>query len=90
MWRMAQPKEGKQSRVPGLSCINKFETRKISYDGSVDDEDSIANTSARSFDSIDSLLRKGGFACDPCGIGEVMDDVHDAIQNVAKAFHCKC
>lgn len=83
---MVQPKKGKQSRVPGLSCINKFETRKISYDGSLcDDEDSIANTSARTFDSIE-----GTFACNPCGIGEVMDDVSDALQSIARVFHCKC
>ena len=45
---------------------------KLSYDfhdGSLcEDEDSVANGSEKSFDSIDSLIRNETCGCDPCGV----------------------
>jgi len=85
-----QPKEGKEAGASGLACINEFDSSKLSYDfyeGSLfDDEESvvIGIGSARSFDSMDSLIRRDVFACDPCGIGGLMDDVSDAIQDIMR------
>mmetsp|Transcript_9028 Transcript_9028/g.18050 ORF Transcript_9028/g.18050 Transcript_9028/m.18050 type:complete len:562 (+) Transcript_9028:231-1916(+) len=83
-----QPKEGKEAGASGLACINQLDTSKLSYDfyeGSLfDDEESVVIGSARSFDSMDSLIRRDMFACDPCGIGGLMDDVSDAIQDIMR------
>jgi len=83
-----QPEEGKEAGASGLACINEFDTSKLSYDfyeGSLlDDEESVVIGSARSFDSMDSLSRRDVFACDPCGIGGLMDDVSDAIQDIMR------
>jgi hypothetical protein len=76
-------KESSES-VPGLACINKFDTRKLShdfYDGSLCD-----TRESSSFDTIDSLIRKESCAPDPCGIGGLMEEINDAIQNIANVF----
>ena len=83
-----QSKEDKEPSVTGLACIQKLDTRKLSYDfyqGSLNDDDE--SLSESSFDSIDSLIRKQPFPCDPCGIGGIMDDISDAIHDIANVFN---
>lgn len=73
----ADKREGKSiSRTPSSDVHN----------GSVYENESIINGST-SFGTVDSIILNGGCSCDPCGIGEMIDDVGDAIQEIVGVFN---
>lgn len=83
-----QAKEDKETSVSGLACINKLDKRKLSYgyyEGSLSDDDE--SDSDSSLESMDSLIRKQTFSCDPCGIGVIVDDISDAIHDIVSVFN---
>ena len=79
----------KQSLDSGLARIHNFDSRELSsdfYDVSLES----ATQGSASFDTIDSVIRKETCACgDPCGIGEIMEDIHDGILDIANVFNSK-
>lgn len=83
-----QSKEDQEASVSGLACINKLDKRKLSYgyyEGNLSDDDD--SDSDSSLESMDSLIRKQTLSCDPCGIGGIMDDISDAIHDIASVFN---
>ena len=80
-------KKEKEPRGSGLASIKNFDTNMLSFDfyerGLSDDEDSSSGGSARSYDSVDSIIRKQALKCDPCDIGGLMEDISGAVCDIA-------